>query len=291
MNLIDAIAPKPLLALLMVGLCAAAGADEMSLSSGETVRGEFGGYRNHRFVFTTADGTQRTEFAASVAKIDVERPVPVTAQTINGPLNDVLFKQYEKYNVILLKDGHEIKKPATLFKQMDLAVAPAPAPVPVETPVRVPDAVVSGPEKELFAVPQPAVKPPARVERPIAGGSRWNTKQASSAKVISNGEVVDIEGALTPGAVNIVHFHLDESLTSVREGNYVEAISRKPSARLTVLRVVIPDWNAPICKELDLKSLPQFWFYSTSGKLTRKLTQRFTESDIDAAVAEARRGG
>jgi hypothetical protein len=268
----------------------------MSLATGETVTGEFGGYKNHRFVFTTADGTQRLEFAAGIRKIDVERPVPVTAQTINGPLNDVLFKQYEKYNVILLKDGREIRKPATLFKQMDVAVPsePVPAPAPAEAPVRAPQVpAASGPDPvDVFlGGPPQAAKPPARVERPIAGGSRWNTKQASSAKVISNGEVVDIEGALKQGVVNIVHFHLEESLTSVREGNYVEAIARKPSARLTVLRVMIPDWNAPICKELELKSLPQFWFYSASGKLTRKLTQRFTESDIDAAVAEARRGG
>jgi hypothetical protein len=38
---------------------------------------------------------------------------------------------------------------------------------------------------------------------------------------------------------------------------------------------------------LELNSLPQFWFYSRSGQLTKKLIERFTEADIETAMKEA----
>jgi hypothetical protein len=41
--------------------------------------------------------------------------------------------------------------------------------------------------------------------------------------------------------------------------------------------------------ERGIKSLPQFWFYSRSGRLLKKLTDRFTEADIDEAFKEAQR--
>jgi hypothetical protein len=107
--------------------------------------------------------------------------------------------------------------------------------------------------------------------------------------VISQGESVGIEKSLMSGRVNVVFFHFPEAHSSVRQGNYVELLARQSQGRVVVLKLIIPDWKAPVCVERDVKSLPQFWFYSPSGRLVRKLTERFTESDIDQAFKEARR--
>ena len=109
--------------------------------------------------------------------------------------------------------------------------------------------------------------------------------------VISHGEEVDIDAFLKKGYVNIVQFHYRKSLASVREGNYIDAIAAKKTNRLVVLKVVVSDFNSPICKALNIQGFPQFWFYNMQGRLVKRLTDRFTEGDIDAAIKDARRGG
>jgi hypothetical protein len=106
--------------------------------------------------------------------------------------------------------------------------------------------------------------------------------------VISRGEVVDVEAAIRKGNVTIVHFHYPAAHSSVRQGNYIETIVGKSMGRLRMLKIEIPGWDAPICKALELTSLPQFWFYDARGVRVRKLTARFTEADIDKALLEAR---
>lgn len=112
----------------------------------------------------------------------------------------------------------------------------------------------------------------------------------TSSGIISRGEVVDVSASLRKGYVNIVHFHMPGALTSVREGNYIQALSKKPLNRLVVWKVQVADFQAPICGAMEIKSLPQFWFYDTRGNLVKKLTDRFTEGDIDAAIKSARMG-
>jgi hypothetical protein len=123
----------------------------------------------------------------------------------------------------------------------------------------------------------------------VAEGSRPPV-EGGPLRVISRGEDVDFEKVLRRGVVNVVHFHYAENLASVREGNYLETLARKSQGRILVLRVDIAGWKAPICKARELNSLPQFWFYGPGGRLVRKLTERFTETDIDTALADARRG-
>jgi thiol:disulfide interchange protein len=59
--------------------------------------------------------------------------------------------------------------------------------------------------------------------------------------------------------------------------------------RVVLLKVVVQDFKAPILTALNIQGLPQFWVYNAQGKLTKKLTDRFTEGDIDAAIREALR--
>jgi hypothetical protein len=92
------------------------------------------------------------------------------------------------------------------------------------------------------------------------------------------------------GFINIVHFHNPKLLPSIREGNYVEALAANSSKRIVILKIVVEDFNAPVCVAQDITSLPQFWFYDERGNLVHKLTKRFTEGDIDRAVTQARRG-
>ena len=252
--------------------------DDLALANGETYTGSFAGFKNHRFIFKTVDGAERAEFASAVKSIQTDKPQLINARTLNGQLNEVLFKRYEKFNMVLLKDGREFNQPATLLKEVGILSA---APETVESSAV--EAFIPADNKPASAAAAPSTA------RQISGGARWRMTQASSAKVISEGATVDLDKAIHKGAVNIVHFHFTQSLTSTREGNYVEALARKAPGSLVLLRVVISDWNAPICKDLGLTSLPQFWFYSRSGKPAVKLTTRFTESDIDDALSKARR--
>jgi len=115
------------------------------------------------------------------------------------------------------------------------------------------------------------------------------TVESPGVFVISHGEDVDIEKSLTPGKINVVFFHFPEAHSSVRQGNYIEVLTRQSQGRVVVQKLVISSWQAPVCKAKQLTSLPQFWFYSASGHLVKKLTERFTEADIDDAFKAARR--
>ena len=277
---------RKLLLIPLIAMAGSAVADDLALTSGETYTGTFIGFKNHRFIFKTSDGTERSDFASAVKSIHVDAPRMITAQTMNGQLNDVLFKRYEKFILVLLKDGREFNQPATLLKQIDTVPAP-----PARAAAASPDPVdVFMGDVAPAASPAPEPGPaPGPAPRPLSGNPRWRMTQASNAKIISQGETVDVDTAIQKGVVNIVHFHLTQSLASTREGNYVEALTRKSGGRIVLLRIVIADWKAPICKDLGLESLPQFWFYSPSGAQSGKLTQRFTESDIDEALSKARR--
>ena len=129
---------------------------------------------------------------------------------------------------------------------------------------------------------------PSAPPREWQRSGKWREMESKNASVISQGEDVDVEAYLKKGFINIVHFHYPKALASVREGNYIEALAAKPSNRIVILKVMAPDFKAPICEALGIKSLPQFWFYDTQGRLVKKLTDRFTEGDIDGALKQAR---
>lgn len=108
-------------------------------------------------------------------------------------------------------------------------------------------------------------------------------------RTISTGDVVNVTNSITAGTATILHFHLPSSIPSQRQGTYVAALGRDSHGKLGVVRVVVPDFDCPVARQYGLKSLPQFWFYSRSGQLVRKVTDRFSPVDIDAAVREVMR--
>ena len=275
--------------------------DGMALVNGQTMKGTFEGFQDHRFVFKAEDGKEYREFASAIRMIDVDDPPNVSAQFLADRMDKVRFSGYSQFNVRLLRGSEEVLMPATMLKQIEVirdSLLPATEGVssggdeerPVEsTPAQNP-AVRGGPVAP--ATKTPPMSAPSSAPTPAVRDSgrkgRWREVEASTAQVISHGEEVDLAGALKKDVINVVHFHKASILSSVRQGNYLEMLSRKSKGRMVVQRV-FAEWDSPICTALEIKSLPQFWFYSRSGTLTKKLVDRFTEADIDAALKEAAR--
>ena len=272
--------------------------DGMALADGQTVKGTFEGFQDHRFLFKADGGKEYREFASAVRVIDVETPPKVSVQFVADRMENVEFGGYAQFNVRLVRGDEDVVRPATLLKQIVIDPPSLPTATakeagapggdqdhPVEsTPVQSPAAPVA-------PAPVPMVAPasaPAPAVRDWARKGKWREIQTSTAQVISHGEEVDLSQALKKDVVNVIHFHKASILSSVRQGNYVEMLSQKSKGRVVMERIVA-DWDSPICVALEIKSLPQFWFYSRSGHLTRKLVDRFTETDIDAALKEAAR--
>lgn len=172
--------------------------------------------------------------------------------------------------------------------------APEPAPKAVSESAPVPywDPPATPVEQIVKTVPgAKAMMPkPASGTREWKQTGKWRELQVSGAHVISeSGEDVDIESQLKKDVVNVVHFHYAAAHSSVRQGNYLEVLARKSNGRVVIHRIVVPGWNAPVCVAKGVKSLPQFWFYNREGELSSKLTDRFTENDIDTALKKALR--
>ena len=118
---------------------------------------------------------------------------------------------------------------------------------------------------------------------------RTTDKLETDGFVISNGEEVDIEAALEKGKVSIVQFHQPGSISSERQGNSVSTLVRDSKGKLSFKRIVVPKGGTAVAKQYSVTSLPQFWFYDAQGKLSSKLTDRFTDQDITEAVKKAQR--
>ena len=275
--------------------------DGMVLATGQTVKGTFEGFQDHRFVFKAEGGKEYREFASSIRLIDVENPPKVSVQFVADRMENVEFSGYSQFNVRLLRGSEEVLMPATMLKQIVIAEAAVPTAPSDDAPGGDEDRPAEEPPVRKPPVrggPAPAASNPVPMPVPMPGTApavrdwgrtgKWREIQTSTAQVISHGEEVDLSQALKKDVVNVVHFHKASVLSSVRQGNYMETLSQKSKGRIAVQRV-IADWNSPICVALEIKSLPQFWFYSRSGTLTRKLVDRFTEADIDAALKEAAR--
>ena len=101
------------------------------------------------------------------------------------------------------------------------------------------------------------------------------------------GKEVDLATAVKPGAVTVVHFHLPELMPSVRQGNYIEKQAADSKGKIRFVRISFSDWQDPGLKKYGIETLPQFWIYDKKAKLSRKLIDRFTAEDLDAAVKDA----
>jgi hypothetical protein len=104
-------------------------------------------------------------------------------------------------------------------------------------------------------------------------------------EIISQGEEVDIGRSIHPGVATVVHF-ADQSNPSIKNGTYLGSLARESKGRMKVVKIVVPDMDAPVARQYQIVSMPQFWFYSRSGGLVRKLTERFAPVDVDGAVKQ-----
>jgi hypothetical protein len=109
-----------------------------------------------------------------------------------------------------------------------------------------------------------------------------------SAQVISRGEAPPAEALAEAGRTTIVHFHYPKSVASMRQGSLVATLARDSRGAVALRKIEVPDWNAPVVQQYDLKSLPQFWFYNARGELVTRLVDRFTDEDLAAALRGAR---
>lgn len=283
--------------ILVAALAGLAQGDELMLANGQTVKGSFAGFRDHRFLFKTAAGKDVSEFAAKIRGIVIEKPCYVSAQFVTKKYEQVQFKGYLGFMVRLSSEEGAIEEPVTLLKSMETVEAPAVAEAPAQNAAPAPDdnGGVEETPPPATVVPRVAPRPDPRSGPSSPAGrdwkrtGKWRVVESKLVDTISQGEDVDVEASLKKGVVNVVHFHLGSIHSSVRQGNYVETLADKSKGRVAVRRLDIPDWNAEVCQAQELKSLPQFWFYSRSGRLVKKLTERFTEADIEIALKESLR--
>lgn len=108
-------------------------------------------------------------------------------------------------------------------------------------------------------------------------------------EVISKGEQVELKEHVEQGKVTIVHFHLPGSISSERQGNYVDTLARDGKGKVVLRRAIVKSAGEPVARQYGLTTLPQFWFYGKNGQLVTKLTDRFTENDIAEALKKASR--
>jgi hypothetical protein len=254
---------------LVLGSVFAARADTMTLSNGEKIDGNFLGFSARKFSFKSQAGVTLSEYPVNVKAITLTSPLKVSLVLMNSQHEDVDFYAFEEYTLRLAKDGETLDQRVILLKSMTVVAPPPPAP-----------------EEE---VNRKEARSPEEIREWQRSG-KWREIEARNTRIISKGEEVDIERRVRKGFINIVHFHNPKLLPSIREGNYVEALAANSSKRIVILKIVVEDFNAPVCVAQDITSLPQFWFYDERGNLVHKLTKRFTEGDIDRAVTQARRG-
>jgi hypothetical protein len=251
--------------VMLVAIAHAVVADQLVKTNGDVIEGTFNGFQNHQMVFSKTGGGEVREFAANIKTITVD-PFPlVSVELINRRWNSVMFKGYDKNQVCLQSESGEIFTPATMLKGI---------------------AILSRTRK-LEVSASGGVVAEGEAVREWRQSGDWRKIENSAIPVISRGEDINIASRVREGVVSVVHFHYPSSHSSVRQGNYIETIAMESKGSIAMSRVVVTNWSAPICKAKEIKTLPQFWFYGPAGTLVKKLTDRFTESDIDAAIKQA----
>lgn len=266
---------------LILGSVMAAQADTMILSDGRVVKGLFLGFSDRKFEFKESTSSVIAEYPVNVKSITPDAPLKVSVELARNNYEDVEFRSFDEFTIRLTKDDEAIDERVIMLKKLTVN---RPPPEPVKPPPPAPEELSAGEGAKKGAAHS------SDEARDWKRSGKWKEMESKNTAIISRGEEVDVEDHLKKGYVNIIHFHYPKALASIREGNYIEALASKASNRMVILKVLAPDFKAPICEALDIKSLPQFWFYDAQGRLVKKLTDRFTEGDIDAALKLARRG-
>jgi hypothetical protein len=118
--------------------------------------------------------------------------------------------------------------------------------------------------------------------------SRSKAKQEKpDEQVKENAAGFDIDSLAKPGVVTIIQLHMPDLMASTRTWNYVKSLEENKKIKVKPIRITVGDWENPVLKKYEIKSLPQFWIYNKRGRLETKLIKRFTSTDIDEAIKKA----
>jgi len=265
--------------LFLILLAALAGADTLTLQDGQVIKGRLTGFSARKFTFAVSDGSTYSGYPLDIKSIVPDAPLKGSLKFSMKQYESTEFIQFDQNTLRLRKNKQILNEPVVLLKSMQFKPPGAPegaATPPVETN----GSGVTPPPVDMEEAPKP---------REWQRAGKWTEIEEDQSTVISRGEEIDIDAVLKRGFVNIVQFHHPRSLTSVREGNYIQALASRKTNHVVLLKVVVQDFRAPILTALNIQGLPQFWVYNAQGKLVKKLTDRFTEGDIDAAIKEALR--
>ncbi len=238
---------------LLLGLwaCATGSADELTLGD-RTAKGTFTGFGKGQFEFQTWDGQTLHEKAMNVRRLALDKPLKVVLQTRSRKDSEaVLLKGYERGQFRIVRGEREAVERESQVRSIALHES----------------------------------------EQSFAGYlERARKAEQAEEKAAESAPPERLEDLLEMGAVTVIHFHQPDTVTSTRQGSYCRRLAEDSHGRLVYRRITIPAPEDPLAVKYGLKTLPQFWFYSRSGKLTAKLTERFSPEDFQDAIAAARKG-
>ena len=103
----------------------------------------------------------------------------------------------------------------------------------------------------------------------------------------NGGPQVSVKEMIEEGMATVIHFHCDDGPASQRQGNLCERLCKESKGKAAYKRIVVKDLNDPLAKRYKLQSLPQFWFFTPKKAVFVKLSDRFTEEDIEKALKGA----
>ena len=103
----------------------------------------------------------------------------------------------------------------------------------------------------------------------------------------TGGPQISVKEMIEEGMATVIHFHCDDGPASQRQGNLCERLCKESKGKAVYKRIVVKDLNDPLAKRYKLQSLPQFWFFTPKKAVFVKLSERFTEEDIEKALKGA----
>ncbi len=95
---------------------------------------------------------------------------------------------------------------------------------------------------------------------------------------------------LVPGKATVIYFKATDSDPTSRQGSLLKKLCADQPRKAICVEVPLNSLQHQTAIINDLKSLPQFWFYSADGRLAGKLIDRFTENDIEKMLRKAIKG-
>lgn len=97
----------------------------------------------------------------------------------------------------------------------------------------------------------------------------------------------EIETLLIAGQAAIVHFCTAEIEANSRQAALARTLCERSHGQALYIEFLVDGIESVTARKYALRSLPQFWFYDSRGKLRQQLSDRFTEADMENALRQA----